>query len=421
MNSCKKILERIDQYSPEQISNLINQMTALQKYVDSLSQELQQIIKEDINNLNAAINQKIDQEIENTQQKSFILEFKAALLDYLNQGENINSLFAKQYEINWDSQTEQLILLFINQLFNLETIDKWVQFVNLIESGNSFLSIPADSVRASLIRETYIDIIKKQSLVNECTRPDAFFGTTESIICNHVLIANGFTLERYFTSGQVSAKRILDSLVGVLQINNFKNIMGSNFFSHDEIQNHFQIESYTPCLPSSLTAEVLNSSCPFESGKKVFETHFLFSIPAATLGQNPFSWEAFVQNLSNNKFQIHNDLNFWTSIDASDFTYKDPTGYPSSNGNWVLLYANNCVSNVPSGYQLVSVQQMITALTFWRYLETDPQYLYNLWPCTEHGVNYVIKDYEMDGGSCGVNFGPAQYSNAGKIVVKSFS
>lgn len=149
--------------------------------------------------------------------------------------------------------------------------------------------------------------------------------------------------------------------------------MGPGFFSPVEIEDHFYLKTCAPILPASLTIDALSAPCPYQQGKKVHETHFLFCIPSYIHGgklegsasfktaeaQAEYALDFIIQN----EF-ITIQLNGIIDDAGKKIFQKINKEMMPLEGKWVLFYLE-APTGVKKGYRAASLQEWILYFSFW--------------------------------------------------------
>lgn len=371
------LLNKVDQFSPEQITDTIDRVATLQKEIDGLDAELQQSIDEQIAQINSRIDARIDQEIQKLTQKNLVKDFKADLMDYLEKEDNINALVAKEDEIDWDTSTEKVILLVISQLFSTPDLLKWMAFIDAVEEGIPNLTGPNPD-RASKIRNLICTIYKNQDLVSVVKvfedRPNTDAQPQLSYLVTHfhIAIKQCTSIEEtknYLNNDKELLKDLSTQSKMILHLKQIQDLMGNYFFSFEQINKAFKEESVIPSLPASLTLELLSARCPFESEKKVYETHFLFSIPSY-MGEHPCNPVKFLDS-----FNKYSQGNIAFKVEDTNYTFYPnimSTGnFPTIQNCWVLIYIPSTSLPFSSDYRLAKFDEMVSRVSFWGALGID--------------------------------------------------
>lgn len=151
-------------------------------------------------------------------------------------------------------------------------------------------------------------------------------------------------------------------------------LMGDRVFSYAEILQHYNLEAPLPLIPPALTTDLLSSPCPYDNGKRICDTHFLFPIPVCIPGKE-YSVKVFFDSFgadsstgpwfyftSNPPYMSYIELN--SSQERSKLSLD--TDYQQSE--WVLLYSTDPAQEagaIKKGYRIGWTQEFITARTFW--------------------------------------------------------
>lgn len=131
-------------------------------------------------------------------------------------------------------------------------------------------------------------------------------------------------------------------------------VIGPQFYANTP---SFGAISAPSALPLSMSAELLNSDCPFVPSKRIADTHYLAFFPLLS-GDSEFSLERSIRSRSN----IARDLGVAESTLASYHTARQTSDL---RGRWALVFhelrSDECL---PRGYHLPSALVVVTVQQF---------------------------------------------------------